>query len=115
MNTELIAGPGPIEGSKDKLVRDLKTVVDDANALLKEVADSSSEQFAAARTKVAAGLADARAKLVETQGLISGKACRAADCSLQYVTENPWKVVGLAAAGGLLVGLLLSRSPPPTQ
>jgi len=113
MTTELITSRGPIENSKDVLVKDLKLVVGDADALLKEMADSTAEEFSAARNRVVATLADARSKLLEAQRSVSGKARCAADASLQYVAGNPWKAIGVAAGAGLVIGLLLSRSLPP--
>jgi ElaB/YqjD/DUF883 family membrane-anchored ribosome-binding protein len=105
MTTELTA----IEGTKDKLVRDLRVVVADSDDLLKEVANSSVDQFAAARTKVEARLGEARSRLDDARIALTGTAKDAADTTHEYIRENPWKVLGVAAAAGLVIGFVLSR------
>ena len=67
MTTELTASSGPAAGKSEKLVKDLKSVVVDADDLLKELAGSTAEGFAAARTKVEGRLSDARARLAEAR------------------------------------------------
>ena len=44
----------------------------------------------------------------ELQGAFMEKTREAAQTTDTYVHENPWKVIGIAAALGLVVGLLLS-------
>jgi ElaB/YqjD/DUF883 family membrane-anchored ribosome-binding protein len=105
MTTELTA----IEGTKDKLVRDLRVVVADSDDLLKELANSSVDQFAAARTKVEARLGEARSRLDDARIALTGTAKDAADTTHEYIRENPWKVLGVAAAAGLVIGFVLSR------
>lgn len=105
MTTELTA----IEGTKEKLVRDLKVVVADGDDLLKEVANSSVEQFAAARTNVEARMDEAKSRLQDARIAVTRTAKDAAGATQEYVRENPWKVLGLAAAAGLVIGFVLSR------
>ena len=105
MTTELNA----IEGTKEKLVRDLRVVVADGDDLLKEVANSTAGQLAAARTKVEARLGEARSGLDDARIAVTGWATDAADATHEYVRENPWKVLGVAGAAGLVIGFILSR------
>ena len=105
MATELTA----IEGTKEKLVRDLRVVVADGDDLLKEVANSSVEQFAAVRAKVEARLGEAKSRLEDARIAVTGTAKDAAETTQEYVRENPWKVLGVAAAAGLVIGFVLSR------
>lgn len=109
MNTELITRHGNVEGTKDKLVKDLRTVVDDADYLLQEVANSTAEEFAAARTKIGAKLTEARSRLDEARIAVTDKARHTADVTHEYMMDNPWKVVGFAAVIGLIIGVLASR------
>jgi ElaB/YqjD/DUF883 family membrane-anchored ribosome-binding protein len=55
------------------------------------------------------GLEQAKAKIVELEGKAVERGKAAADATDAYVHENPWKAVGIAAGGGLLLGLLLAR------
>jgi ElaB/YqjD/DUF883 family membrane-anchored ribosome-binding protein len=45
----------------------------------------------------------------EIQETVTNKTKAAAEATDAYVHENPWKVVGMAAGLGLIIGLLLSR------
>ena len=94
---------------KDKLVKDLKGVVVDADDLLKEVASSSTEEFAAARTRLVGQMSLAKVRLGDMRSAVTDKARGAADATHEYVRENPSKVVGIAALAGLVIGYLLSR------
>ncbi|HWR20558.1 MAG TPA: DUF883 family protein [Verrucomicrobiae bacterium] len=109
MNTEIIAGHGTVEARKEVLVKDLKSVVGDADALLKEVASSTAEGFSAARTNVERRLGEAKSRLVYARLAVTEKARHAAGATNEYVKENPWRVLGVAAASGLIIGFLLSR------
>jgi ElaB/YqjD/DUF883 family membrane-anchored ribosome-binding protein len=46
----------------------------------------------------------------EIQENVTAKTKEAAEATDAYVHENPWKVVGMAAGIGLIVGLILGRS-----
>lgn len=88
---------------------DLRTIIDDAEELLKSTADVGGEKIAALRQKVAARLEVARAKLKNTEEVLCEKSRQCADLTDQYVKENPWKAVGIAGVAGLVLGLLLGR------
>jgi ElaB/YqjD/DUF883 family membrane-anchored ribosome-binding protein len=45
----------------------------------------------------------------EIQATVTDKTKAAAEATDAYVHENPWKVVGMAAGLGLIIGLLLGR------
>lgn len=109
MNIALFGNHGTVEGKKDRLVRDLKGVVADTDDLLQQVADSSAEEFIAARVKIEGRLRDARSRLDDARTSVTREVCAAADLTQAYVIENPWKVLGVAAAAGLVTAILLSR------
>jgi len=73
MNTELTASHGTVEGKTESLVKDLKNVVGDANALLKEVASATTEGYAAARTKVEGRLFEAKSRLDDARLAVATK------------------------------------------
>ena len=108
MTTELNANLGTIESKKDKLVTDLKGVVADADDLLKQVASSTTEEFVAARSRIEARLGEAISSLRVARIEATRKACHAADATHDYVRDNPWKILGIAATG-LIAAFLLSR------
>ncbi len=97
------------EVNKEQLVNDFKVVVADAEALLKATANHSGEKLAEVRAKTQESIRAAKAKMVDAQEAIVAKTKVAAKATDEYVHENPWKSVGLAASIGLVIGLLISR------
>ena len=97
------------EVSKDKLVADLKLVVADAEELLRATAGQAGEKVAAARDKVQASLSTAKLKMVDAERALIGKTKESAKLADEYVRDNPWQAVGVAAAVGLVLGLLIGR------
>lgn len=109
MTTELTISHQAVEARKQTLVKDLKGVVSDADALLKEVANATAEEFAAARSTLENKLNEARSRLHDARILATQKACSAADATQAYVMDNPLKIVGVVAALGLLAAFLINR------
>ncbi|MBC7802367.1 MAG: DUF883 domain-containing protein [Candidatus Parcubacteria bacterium] len=95
--------------SKEKLVADLKVVVADAEELLRATASQAGEKVAAARERIQASLATAKVKLGEAERALLEKTRQAAKVTDEYVQANPWQAVGVAAAAGLVLGILISR------
>jgi len=95
--------------SKEKLMEDLRVVVADAEELLKATANQTGERIAAARAKAGESLQVAKIRLADAHATVIEKAKVAAQTTDDYVHENPWQAVGIAAAVGLLLGALISR------
>ncbi len=95
--------------SKDKLVQDFRTVVADAEELLKATASQAGEKVAVARERIQDSLHQAKVKLAEAEDVIVQRSKQAARATDDYVRENPWQAVGAAAGVGLLIGLLIGR------
>lgn len=55
------------------------------------------------------GIEQGRYTWTQIQESLSQKTKAAAEATDAYVHENPWKVVGMAAGLGLIIGLILSR------
>jgi ElaB/YqjD/DUF883 family membrane-anchored ribosome-binding protein len=95
--------------NKDKLVADLRVVIADAEELLRATASQAGEKVAAARERIQASLADAKVKLNEAERAAVARAKEAAKATDEYVHDNPWQAVGIAAGIGFLLGLLIGR------
>ncbi len=93
----------------DQLVADLKTVMSDAEALLKATSSQTGEKIQEVRARAEESLKQARQRLGEIEDEALRRAREVADATDEYVRENPWQSVGIAAGVGLLLGLLLSR------
>ena len=95
--------------SKEKLVADLKVVVADAEELLRATASQAGEKVVAARERIQASLATAKVKLTDAERALLEKSKLAAKATDEYVRDNPWQAVGVAAVAGLVLGVLISR------
>jgi len=91
--------------SANQLLDDLTAVVRDAEGLLKATASQTGERVAEVRAKAEESLRQAKARLAGFED----QAREAAGEADQFVRANPWQAVGVAAAVGLVVGLLISR------
>lgn len=98
------------EISKEKLMRDLRVVVADAEELLRATAGQTGEKISVVRERIQESLASARERLAVAQESAITKARQATKATDEYVHENPWKSVGIAAGVGLVVGMLISRN-----
>jgi ElaB/YqjD/DUF883 family membrane-anchored ribosome-binding protein len=95
--------------SKDKLVQDLKIVAADFEDMLKAVASGAADKAASARERMQENLHRAKVKLAEAEDVIIHKAKETAQIADEYVHDNPWRAVGVAAGLGLVIGLLIGR------
>jgi ElaB/YqjD/DUF883 family membrane-anchored ribosome-binding protein len=97
------------EASKEKLMQDFRLVVADAEDLLRATAGQAGEKVAAARERIQENLATAKARLTEAESAMIGEAKLAAKATDEYVHDNPWKAIGVAASVGVIVGMLIGR------
>ena len=95
--------------TKDKLVADLKVVMSDAEDLLRATASQAGEKVVAARARIEESMIDAKRRLADLGSAASDKARVAARATDDFVHENPWKAVGIGAAIGVILGMLISR------
>lgn len=94
---------------KERLVADLKAVVQEAEDLLKATASDAGEGAAEMRSRIRASLERAKDNLLEIEEAAVERARAAGRATDNYVHENPWQSMGAAAAVGLLVGMLIAR------
>ena len=95
--------------TRDQLVSDMKAVIADAEALLHATAEAAGEKVGALRTRAQQTLTEAKAKLAQLDDDMVRQAKDAARTADRYVRDNPWGAVGIAAAAGVVIGLLISR------
>jgi ElaB/YqjD/DUF883 family membrane-anchored ribosome-binding protein len=95
--------------SKEKLIADFKVVVADTEELLRSTAGQAGEKISELRAKAQDHLATAKAKLADAEAAIVDKAKQAGRVADDYVHDNPWSAVGIAAGVGFLIGLLVGR------
>ena len=95
--------------NRDKFVQDMKLVISDAEELLRATANQAGEQISVARERIKDSLHEAKVKLAEADAIVRERARQAARYTDEYVHENPWRAIGVAAGIGLLLGLMLGR------
>lgn len=95
--------------NKQKLVDDLKNVVADAEEILRATAGVAGEKMVELRARIGERLNDAKLRLADAEAIVVDKTRAAAKATDEYVKENPWQAVGIAAGIGFLVGILASR------
>jgi ElaB/YqjD/DUF883 family membrane-anchored ribosome-binding protein len=93
----------------ERLMADLQAVVRDTEDLLKATAGDASERAAKARAHAEESLRKARARMSEMEQHLAARAREAAQKTNEYVHENPWPSIGVAAGVGFVVGLLIGR------
>ncbi len=98
-----------MDAPTDKLMQDLKTVVADAEDLLKASASQSGEHITRIRARAEESLRIARERIKEMTSSAEAQARAAAREVDKQVHEHPWTAVGIAAGVGLVLGLLLGR------
>jgi len=105
--------PTPTEVTKEKLFDEFNTVISETEQLLKSVATASGDKAGAVKADVQRRLAAAGDRLEEIRLQALGQARQAAQATDDYVQENPWQSIGIAAAlagaTGLIAGLLIAR------
>ena len=96
--------------TKKKLMEDLKTVVNDAEGLLKKAAsDQTREWIRSAQSKAKKSLKAANDWLAEEEEAVVARTKAAAKATEDYIQANTWMIMGIAAIAGLFVGILAVR------
>ncbi len=95
--------------SRDKLASDLRIVIADAEELLRATAGQVGEKAVIARERIQESLRVAKDKLARAEEVVVDKTKAAARATDDYVHDHPWGAVGIAAAVGLVMGMLISR------
>jgi ElaB/YqjD/DUF883 family membrane-anchored ribosome-binding protein len=100
---------GKLSGARDQLMDDLRSVIRDAEAWLRHGGQLTGEEFQAAKAKFERTLSAAKDDLVRLEETVVEKTKEAAKATDDFVKENPWKAVGLGAAVGVVIGMLIAR------
>jgi len=95
--------------NKDKLIEDLKVVAQDVEELLRATASQTGEKLSEARARAEESLRSARIRLSEASDEVAERTRAAATAADEYVRDNPWHAVGIAAGIGFAAGLLIAR------
>jgi ElaB/YqjD/DUF883 family membrane-anchored ribosome-binding protein len=87
----------------------LREIVGKAEALLSSLSDDGDAAVGDLRHRVKHTISNAKDTLAKLQSQAQDIAVNSVKSTDNYVRENPWMAVGVAAAVGALVGALVSR------
>jgi ElaB/YqjD/DUF883 family membrane-anchored ribosome-binding protein len=88
-----------------RLAQDLKSLVHDAEELMKATAGQAGEKVRELRTRLAAALEAAKVSCQRAEE----KTIAAAKATDRTIREHPYESLGIAFGVGLLVGVLVAR------
>jgi ElaB/YqjD/DUF883 family membrane-anchored ribosome-binding protein len=86
----------------EKLAADVRVLKTDVQELVRATAAESGEHLAAVRNRVQSALSSASDTLV-----VQGR--NAAEMTDRYIRDHSWTAMGVSAAIGFFVGLLIGR------
>lgn len=98
-----------LNAEKEKLLSDVRSVLSNTEELIASAGEEGGAKAQELRSKLSANLKLAKERLLDAEKIAVVKAKAAAKATDQYVHENPWKSIGIAAAVAFLLGLLVSR------
>ena len=92
-----------------RLTEEFSHAVDEAQSLLQRAAAEGGERARELRAEVETRLRTARERLHQIQEQATDRARDAAKGADHFAHAHPWQAMGLAAATGLVIGLLMHR------
>lgn len=105
METHFESMQGGEEVTGQKLKEDLRTLMHDAEGLLRATASDMSEKAKEARTRLQQAIHNAQ----ESCRKLEAKTVEAAKATDRIVRAHPYESIGIGFGLGLLVGFLISR------
>jgi ElaB/YqjD/DUF883 family membrane-anchored ribosome-binding protein len=94
-----------MDDSTEKLLQDLREVVEDGEELLRAGASELNDKSSAARERLASALEGAK----ETGRKLQQKTVEGARVTDRVIRENPYQSIGIAFGVGVLIGVLINR------
>ena len=95
--------------TSENLRAELKSRADTLEEVLSSSADKSKVEVSKLRSKAEKALKESRYRLGETGDVLAKQTREAAARADEYVRDNPWTGVGIGAAIGVVLGVLLTR------
>ncbi|MFP6849303.1 MAG: YqjD family protein [Pseudomonas sp.] len=99
----------PAPANKDQLLEEFQALVSDTERLLQHSASLAGDQAEELREQIRSSLGRARGTLHNAEEALHARGKAAIDATEGYVQTHPWQTLGIAAAIGMLFGILISR------
>ncbi len=97
------------EGIKSAASAEIKSLIADVEDLVSRIADLKDADVARVRNKVLHAVGTAKESLADSAETLRRQAQRVASTADDYVHDNPWQAIGIAALVGAVVGILATR------
>ena len=97
------------EARKNELLDDVRGVLKEAETLYQSAVDDGTVEAKELKAKLKIQLDKAKQQYASIEATVTDKAKGAARQTDALVHEKPYQALGIAAAAGLLLGVLLSR------
>ena len=98
-----------LEVSPEKLVGDIKEVINDADALIGAAAGELSQKGKEARAEMTVQLEGAKARLAQLQATAKEKIVAGAKQADQTIRSRPYESMAVAFGIGLLIAVIAAR------
>ena len=95
--------------AKEKLSADFRSIMEDIDSLMNATTDKAEGDISALRARIIDRLDGAKERVVDAQHEAVERAKRAAAATDRFVHDHPWQAIGVAAAIGVAVGVLIGR------
>jgi len=106
---EWIAGATGDRVTTDKVIADLRMLAADMEELLKATAGQTGQQVAQVRARAEESLTAVKARVAGLQQVALAKTRVVGQATDDYVHANPWQMMAIGAAAGLVLGFVLTR------
>lgn len=90
----------------DKIVRDLKVLIQDSEELLAATAENAGERLKEVRGRLSHALSNAKGTAKE----LEAKAIEKAKQADRVIRDHPYQSIGVAFGVGVLLGIVIGRS-----
>jgi ElaB/YqjD/DUF883 family membrane-anchored ribosome-binding protein len=97
------------ESAMQATLRDLNTVIEDVERLFQRFASGSGQCAGESMDHLRASLGGIRERFMKLEHQVQHRVHRRMRETKRYVHENPWQVIGAAAAVAFLLGALTAR------
>jgi ElaB/YqjD/DUF883 family membrane-anchored ribosome-binding protein len=98
-----------MSAQSEKLVSDVRILINDTEELVKATASQAGEKIVDIRNRTQDAVANLKPQLANLETMVVGKAKTTVAATDTYLHDNPWTAIGVAVGAGLVLGLLIGR------
>ena len=93
----------------EKLVTDVKALVNDTEELVKATATQAGDKIVELRNRARDAAHNLKPQLAKMETEVVTKTKATATATDAYIRDNPWAAIGISTGIGLVIGLLIGR------